>query len=499
MQSRRSIRLWDSFKLRLALFSAGIFMLATLASFTFLYRSLAAALVDSVDESLRTEIKEFEDIYAAGGIEAIRSEIAFEEEANGANDVLMQVLDTRGTVIVSSDTSEWVPAELTTEVHSPLHTVRLATVQLAKDGSDARIIRSPLGSDYQVLLGYTLRDESALLQTFRNRFQQVLAVMLGLCALGAWVIAKRAMSGVEEVTRAAVQIASGDLDRRVHLTGQGFEIDRLVETFNAMLDRIAVLVGEIRQISDNIAHELRSPITRIRGHAEVTLMSDASREDYRELTGGIIEECDALLAMVNTMLDISELEGGIARLGSDEVDVSGLLDDTCELFQPAAEDEGVSLTCTPTDVANVRGDRRMLGQMLINLLDNAMKYTPRGGHIAASALIREGNVEITIEDSGIGIPADDIPHVFNRFYRGSNVSSKPGSGLGLGLVHAVVRAHEGVITVRSIENQGTAYRISFPLADAPSNPFVAGHGSSKDGRVRAIQTSLEQNARVRES
>jgi len=467
MRSKPNLKLLDSFKLRLALLSAGMFILATLISFTYLYQSLSVALEDRVDDSLRTELKEFTDIYRSGGLDALRKEIAFEEEANGKDEVFMRILDEEGKVLVSSDASSWDRASLPLPVvqSQPVGESVLQTLHVGRDGSDARFISGPIGPETVVQMGYTLRENAALLREFRAKFRDVLAVMLGLCALGAWFIAKRAMSGVETVTHTAGQIAAGDLDRRVHLTGQGFEIDRLAETFNTMLDRIAVLVAEIKQISDNIAHELRSPITRIRGNAEVTLLSDASLDDYRELTGSIIEECDGLLALVNTMLDISEIEGGVAKMAREEVNIAELLCDTCELFQPAAEDQEISLKHEAVEAAMVLGDRKLLGQALVNLLDNAMKYTPPGGTVSASTTQAAGQALIKIEDTGIGIPPDDLPHIFDRFYRGSNGQSKPGTGLGLGLARAVVTAHGGRIEVCSVLKKGTGISVIIPSAE----------------------------------
>ncbi|MCC6696066.1 MAG: HAMP domain-containing protein [Candidatus Hydrogenedentes bacterium] len=457
MPSEPGHRLLDSFKLRLALLSAGIFAIATLLSFSYLYRGLATALEDRMDDSLRTEQKEFADIYRSGGLDALRKEVAFEQEANGKDEVFMRVFDAKGVDLASSDLSFWGAAPFTPGLthEAPSDDPILKTVHVERDGSDARCIRALLAPGLYVSMGYTLRENAALLARFRSQFMNVLAVMLGLCALGAWFVAKRAMSGVEAVTHTAAQIAAGDLDSRVHLHGHGYEIEHLAETFNKMLDRIAVLVAEIRQISENIAHELRSPITRIRGNAEVTLMSCKSLEEFQELTGSVIEECDGLLALVNTMLDISELEGGVAKIIREPVDITDLVRGTCELFQPAAEDAGIQLTVNVESKVRTQGDGRMLGQVLVNLLDNAMKYTPRGGAILVSVARLPDDVLIAVKDTGIGIPPEDLPHIFDRFYRGSNSLSKPGTGLGLGLAKAVVNAHGGRIEVTSTADQGT--------------------------------------------
>ncbi|MCC6486239.1 MAG: HAMP domain-containing protein [Candidatus Hydrogenedentes bacterium] len=465
MPLKPGYRLWDSFKLRLALISAGIFAIATLLSFSYLYRSLATALEDRVDDSLRTESKEFTDIYLAGGIEALRKEVAFEQEASGKDEVFMRVFDGNGKDLASSDLSYWGRAPFAPGLthETPSDGPILKTVRVARDGSEVRCIRALVASGVYVSMGYTLRENAALLARFRSQFMNVLAVMLGLCTLGAWFVAKRAMSGVEAVTHTAAQIAAGELDSRVHLYGHGYEIRHLADTFNKMLDRIAVLVVEIRQISENVAHELRSPITRIRGNAEVTLMSSKSLEDYRELTGSIIEECDGLLALMNTMLDISELEGGVARIAFEPVDIADLVRGTCELFQPAAEDSGIQLKVCAESTVMIRGDGRMLGQVLVNLLDNAMKYTPRGGAIEVSVNRLPNHVLITVDDTGIGIVPEDVPHIFDRFFRGSNRLSKPGTGLGLGLAKAVVNAHGGLIEVTSAVGKGTRCSVLMPV------------------------------------
>jgi heavy metal sensor kinase len=467
MPSKSRIRPFDSFKLRLALLSAGVFAFVTFLSFFYLYRSLSNALDENVDDSLRAEFKEFKDIYQSGGLEALRKEIVFEEEANGKDEVFMRAFGADGTELVSSDLSFWegVSFDSPTNRTRSVEGLLLYTLQGAGDGSELRCIRGPIAPGITVEMGFTLRENALVLSSLWTRFQRVLGVMLCLCILGAWFLAKRAMSGVEAVTHTAAQITEGDLDRRVHLTGEGIEIDRLAETFNTMLDRIAVLVGQIKEINDNVAHELRSPIARIRGNAEVALLSEPSVEDYRELTGSIIEECDGLLLLVNTMLDISELESGIARVGHKTVDVAELVRDTCDLFQPAAEDLQLTLNSEVCDEAVVSGDSRLLGRALLNIIDNAVKYTPQGGTVTASVALADGHVRVFVEDTGIGIAPDDLSRIFDRFYRGKNGQTKPGTGLGLGLARAVIRAHVGRVEVSSVVGEGTRFAIFLPLAE----------------------------------
>jgi len=238
------------------------------------------------------------------------------------------------------------------------------------------------------------------------------------------------------------------------------EIDLLAQAFNQMLDRVVALMNEIKEITDNIAHELRSPIARIRGSAEVTLLSDAPLSRYQETAADIIEDCDSLLALANAMLDISEIEAGVAALERQPVDVAQMARDACELFQPAAEDRGVTIRVLASETAVVPGDNRKLHQALANLLDNAVKYTPRGGTVTVSVEQTGDAVAVAVADTGPGIAADDLPHIFDRFYRADQSRAKPGNGLGLNLVRAVVNAHHGRIDVASRPNEGATFTMT---------------------------------------
>jgi signal transduction histidine kinase len=234
-------------------------------------------------------------------------------------------------------------------------------------------------------------------------------------------------------------------------------------TFNQMLDRIQTLVTEIKEMSDNIAHDLKSPITRIRGIAEVTLTNGKSMDEYENMAASTIEECDRLLDMINTMLMISKTESGVDKLSLEEIDLAGLVRQACELFEPTAEDKRVALSCDVPNKSHLVGDNRMIQRMLSNLLDNAIKYTPSGGKVKVSVSENdERYVVITVKDTGIGISPNDLPRIFDRFYRCDQSRSTPGIGLGLSLARTIARAHGGDITITSVLNQGSTFTITLP-------------------------------------
>jgi heavy metal sensor kinase len=295
-------------------------------------------------------------------------------------------------------------------------------------------------------------------------FLIILAVGVG------WFMARRAVSGIEAVTRTARKISGGVLGERVPVGGRGDEIDQLALTFNQMLDRIQILLTEIKEMSDNIAHDLRSPVARIRGAAEITLTSGKSLGDYEGMAASTIEECDRLLDMINTMLMISKTESGVFAIASEEVDLSAVVRQACELFGPAAEDKRVTLHCDTPDGVRLTGDTPMIQRMLSNLLDNAIKYTPPGGRVEITTVRKNGDVVIGVQDTGAGISAEEVPRIWDRLYRGDKSRNEKGLGLGLSLVRAVVQAHGGTVEVTSQPGEGSMFSILVPDKSPGSTP-----------------------------
>jgi signal transduction histidine kinase len=237
-------------------------------------------------------------------------------------------------------------------------------------------------------------------------------------------------------------------------------------TFNQMLDRIQSLVAEIRQMGDDIAHDLKSPLTRIRGMAEIALITGKSQAEYEAMAASAIEECDRLLSIINTMLMISKTEAGVEKPSREKIDLADLVREACELFGTTAEDRGLSLSCHVPERCVIAGDARMIQRLLSNLLDNAIKYTSSGGRVDVSLSQIEGQgTTLTVKDTGVGIDAAELPRIFERFYRGDRSRSAPGTGLGLSLARAIARAHGGDITVRSSPREGSAFAATFPSSE----------------------------------
>jgi signal transduction histidine kinase len=314
------------------------------------------------------------------------------------------------------------------------------------------------------------RSLHELLETYTTFF----AYSLGVIAVGSifvgWLLAQRALLGVKAVTHTAISIAGHDLGRRVPVRGTQDEIDRLAIAFNEMLERIETVLRSMKEITDNIAHDLRSPITRMRGVAEMSLVNETSNEGQAAMAGTVVEECDRLLGIINTMLSISEAESGLARLDLKEIDLMMLLNDVSDLFQPLAEDKGISLSVQGPPSLALTCDLHKLQRVFANLLDNAIKYTPEKGKIAITAMGNGREVSITVEDTGRGIPEEDTVHLFDRFFRGEKSRSQPGSGLGLSLAQALILIHNGTISVTSVPGQGSRFAVILPKIEAQCLP-----------------------------
>jgi signal transduction histidine kinase len=234
-----------------------------------------------------------------------------------------------------------------------------------------------------------------------------------------------------------------------------------------MLDRIEELVKSIREMSDNIAHDLKSPLTRIRGFAELALVQEENLEDYRAMAANTIEESDRLLDMINTMLVISKAEAGDTDFIFKKTDLSLMVNEACDLFGPLAEDKHIEFSRQVEDEIVLSGDIRMLQRAFSNLLDNAIKYTPEKGKISVQAAVKDHEAVITIKDTGTGIAPEYVEKIFERFYRAESSRTSSGTGLGLSFARTIVRRHNGDIRVSSRPGEGSVFSMTLPTNNFP--------------------------------
>jgi len=466
MYLRRLLRLRHTLAFRLTLWYAGIFTASSCVAFLLFYMLITSVIRERIDQELLGQVGQFSTLLAVEGIETVKRVAILEARAAGVKKIFFRLLYPNGEAFSLSNMSYWrnigirrIAIERLLSGNSHV----FETIVIPERKYKVRILYSMISPGIILQLGQSMENYSRFIEEFRKIFITTMSLLIVLAAGVGWFMARRAVSGVEVVTRTARNISGGALEKRVPVKTRGDEIDQLATTFNQMLDRIQTLVISIREMSDNIAHDLRSPITRIRGIAEVTLTTGKSVDEYENMAASTIEECDRLLDMINTMLMISETEAGVGRLTRGGVDIAGLVRDACDLFEPTAEDRGVTMSCDVPDTCRLFGDMRMIQRMLANLLDNAIKYTPSAGTVSVSVHEDEGQeVVVSVKDTGVGISPNDLPHIFERFYRCDQSRSQAGIGLGLSLARAIAQAHGGNITVTSNPNQGSTFTVTLP-------------------------------------
>ncbi|MDE2143134.1 MAG: HAMP domain-containing histidine kinase, partial [Elusimicrobia bacterium] len=330
-----------------------------------------------------------------------------------------------------------------------------------EDALDVASQRLEGGALLQVGMGTAARE--AFLERFRGIVAAVLLPLALLSIVGGILLTRRALSPLRDLIATIRAIEGGSLDSRVAIRGTGDELDELGLLFNGMLDKVAALVAGMRGALDDAAHDLRTPLTRLRGGAELALRSgDAAA--LKESLADCVEESDAILAMLDGLMDVAEAESGTMRLRLENVDARGLLEEAVELYGPSAEEKGLRLQAEAPAGLVLRADRARLRRAVANLVDNAVKFTPRGGTIIAMASLADDRIVLSVRDDGPGIPETDLPRIWDRLFRGDRSRSERGLGLGLSLVKAIVEAHGGRASVESRTGEGSAFLLSFPAA-----------------------------------
>jgi signal transduction histidine kinase len=319
---------------------------------------------------------------------------------------------------------------------------------------------------WRLLVGRDIREVVAIRQVLRRASFYGITLTLALALVGGVLLAVSAERRLAEINRTTRQIMSGDLSRRAPLKGSDDEHDELAQNINAMLDQIEHLLEGMRHVGDSVAHDLRGPITRLRNRLETVAAADRpNREDLADC----VVQLDQVLATFNALLRIARVESGAYRSAFTTVDLQPIVRDVCELYQAAAEDKHVTLQATTAGTVEIFGDRELLAQVLTNLVDNAVKYTPAGGTVRIG-LERNGDTAVLrVADSGPGVPDADRGRVLQRFTRLDRARSQPGNGLGLALVNAVTLQHHGRLTLGD-NAPGLVVTVELPALAPPRTP-----------------------------
>jgi signal transduction histidine kinase len=431
----------SSFGLRLALWYATLFVLGSTAIAVLTYYITAASLAQRDRQIVQAKLGEYTTVYLRGGTRALADTVSAEQLTTPER-LFVRIVDRGAETIVLSQPQGWDPAALET-----------ASVRLA-DGT-------------LVQVGKSAEARLDLLARFRAALGLVTLAIVGIALAGGWLATQSALRPIRRLREAVSRIVrTGRTEDRVPVAEHDDAINELTMLFNAMLDRIEGLVAGMRGALDNVSHDLRTPLTRLRGSAEMALAGAPDADRYREALADCVEEADRVLVMLNTLMDISEAESGVMPLRRAPVKLADIASRATDLYHDVADAKGVRVSIVVDSDVAVSGDRVRLEQAAANLVDNAVKYTPSGGQVTVEVRRVADRAVLRVSDTGPGIARDELPRVWDRLFRGDASRAERGLGLGLSLVKAVVEAHGGKVDVASQTGRGSTFTVALPAATA---------------------------------
>jgi heavy metal sensor kinase len=453
-----------SIKFRLTLWYLAAIVVLLVVFGTVAYYLLSKNLYRNLDESLRARVIELE-----GSIRIEGRQVQFEQKVNelvmiyDADGVLLQRL---GPNVAFSNIDKTVEQAL----FGKSSFVSAST----PNGPDVRLYAAPFNVDSRtriaLVVGRLPNDILSMLAIFRMVILNSSILVVILTGIGGMFLADRTLKPVERIADIARGIGESDLSRRIDVETDD-ELGRLASTLNGMIARLEEAFKKQRQFVADASHELRTPLAVIQAESSLVLDKNRSQGEYRRSLELVAQEVDYMSDIVAKLLVLARSDAGCEPLDLQDVNIADLLSELSQDIEALAQEKGLRFSVGPMDNLTVRGDRLKLRQLFLNILDNAIRYTPSGGLISSSLVRRDGNAVASVVDSGIGIPAEDLPFIFDRFYRvdKARTYAEGGTGLGLSIAVSIAKVHGGEIEVESQVGGGTTFRVVLPLAGAKSS------------------------------
>jgi signal transduction histidine kinase len=464
--ARRSVRAPG---LRVAAWYAVIFVVSAVVVGVVGYQLLAASLARRDHELLQIKLAEYSARYESSGLRGLSQAVSAERASADPDSVLVRLVAPTADVLLISAPSSWPQFEFApSDEPSRSSEEGWRLVPSASREATLELVSHVLSDGTIIQVGRTTIGRDRILSDVRSVLGLLVVIVVIVGLVGGAALTHQALRPIRELRDAVRTIArTGELGARVTARPDGDIVDDLRDVFNQMLARIETLVAGMTDALDNVAHDLRTPIARLRAKAEAALAGPADTAAARTALADCVEEADRVIALLTTLMDISEAQTGTMTLEIEPVRVSEIGAETIDLFEDVAEERGITLISELPDDVRVKADRQRLRQALANLVDNALKYTKRGGRVTLSAERHRQSVTIRVTDTGIGISAEDLPRIWDRLYRGRGDASRsePGLGLGLSLVRAIATAHHGRADVKSVPGQGSTFELTLPAAE----------------------------------
>ena len=461
----RATPAWRSpYGVRLALSYAALFALSAAALLAIAYVALGWVLARQDAAYLRDQAGAVERVYEREGLAGVRRYAAALGADDRGEEVLIRVTGPTGSLRLLVLPDAWRPGDVAA-LDEPLAATP-AVVENPRERQTLAVVARRLppregGGGLQV--GFSSDERDDVLEALPRVFPWLAAPLVFLALLGGWFMAGRALRPVRHLVGTLEAItATGDVHRRAAVPEGGGELADLLRLFNRTFDRVEGLVAQLGGTLDDLAHDLRTPLTAARGAAELALSRDRDPEAYREALARVVEAVEAAQGTLDTVMEAAEAEAGALTLDAAPLDLDALARDVADLYELVADDKGVRLAVAAGGAGTVRADRQRLGRGLANLVDNAVKYTAPGGRVDVATGRDEGGAWVTVTDTGVGIAPDDLPRVFDRLYRAETTRHERGLGLGLALARAVAEAHGGSLTAESAPGEGSRFTLRLP-------------------------------------
>ena len=472
MSSRPSFeRTHGSVALRLSVWFATLFTIGFTAIFALLYWLLARSLEASEYEGLQLRLRQYASIYELSGVNGLRQRVAEDSEAPNVRSLFIRLSGPRGEAVWGKIPPDWIEADVR-RVAVPDGwggwTAREQAINVLRVPRDAErdlaVVSQLIDDNLLLQVGRSTDSRAVLLAPLRRTFLWVGGAVIGVGSLAGYLAARRATRPLLQVVETARRIvATGALDARVPAPVRADDVAELVHHFNTVLDKNAALLRAMREALDNVAHDLRTPLTGLRGSAEIALLQTTDPV-ARDALADSVERVDEVLRLLRALMEISEAEAGMLRLERAPCDLAELARRAVDLYDEVAQAKGQMLTFAPGGAVPINGDAVRLRQVAANLVDNACKYTPAGWRIDVRVGVDGGRAVLTLSDNGPGVPESEQARIWERLYRGDKSRSEAGLGLGLSLVRAVVVAHGGEVAVRNAPAGGAVFEVRLPLS-----------------------------------
>ena len=462
---RRLRELTRTLSFRVSLWHASVFLASAGLVFSLIYFLLGAAIDRKDRDVIENRLREYSAVYNQGGIAALRDWTRRINRARAQQMFFVRVTKADGTIEPVALPEDWSERDLALLSRGPPPSEQ-AWLRISRDQETDLTVASsylPDGTLFQV--GRSSDSRAKLLAKFRQVFVVVILPVIVLGFVGGTLVTNRMTRPLRGVVNAASSIIStGRMDVRVPARAASDELQDLVNLFNRMLAYNEALIRALRESLDNVAHDLRTPLARLRITLETASSEKQQVAMLHESIGDALEETLRVQTIIQTLVEVAQAEAGLMKLRHEQTDVRSLIENVIALYEHVAEEKNINIAKQIPETYLVSVDPARMRQVFANLLDNAIKYTPQGGSIAFSARRRDSQIEVTVADTGCGITEDDLPRIWERLYRSDKSRGEHGLGLGLNLVKAVVEAHHGHVEVSSMPGRGSEFRVCVPTA-----------------------------------